>query len=86
MGQEKRVIQYGLEAHAEVLQWLKENTNHTYNIETQYNYEPSKMFPSGSAKISLYIDDATLGKLQKLLNPTKRKKNANKGMPPKQGW
>ena len=44
------------------------------------------MFPNGSAKIELYLDTASLGKLQKLLNPNKPKKNASKGMPPKEGW
>lgn len=37
-GQSKRVIEYDLSVHGEVLQWLKENTNHSFNVETEYNY------------------------------------------------
>jgi hypothetical protein len=44
------------------------------------------MFPSGSAKISIDLDEAALGRLQKFLNPSKDKKKGDKGMPPKEGW
>ena len=38
-GHKKRDIEYGLEHHSDILDWIKKNTNHTYNIEAEYNYE-----------------------------------------------
>jgi hypothetical protein len=85
-GQEKRVIEYDLDAHADVIQWLKENTNHSYNVETEYNYEPSPQFPHGSVTISIFLDQVAAGKLRKMLKHDDPNKKISKGMPPKEGW
>lgn len=69
--------------HADVLQWIKTNTNHTFNIETEYNYEKSRLYPNGSVKIKVDLDDASIGKLNKFLNPDKSRSKSQKGMPPK---
>jgi hypothetical protein len=36
--------------------------------------------------ISIQVDDAIYGKLQRFLNPDQEKKVNRKGMPPKEGW
>lgn len=69
--------------HADVLDWIKTNTNHTFNIETEYNYEKTWQYPNGSVKIKLDLDDASMGKLNKYLNPDKKRSKGQKGMPPK---
>lgn len=33
MGKKKYELEYGLEKHSDVLQWIKTNTNHTFNID-----------------------------------------------------
>lgn len=85
-GMEKRVIEYDLDSHTEVMQWLKENTNHSYNVDAQYNYEPTPFFPKGSVTITLYLDEIAAGKLRKMLRHDNPSKKAQKGMPPKEGW
>jgi hypothetical protein len=69
--------------HEQVLLWLKDNTNHSFNIEADYNYEPSRKYPNGSVKVHLILDEAALGKLTKFLNPDRPKSKGKKGMPPK---
>jgi hypothetical protein len=38
MGKQKYEVEYRLELHEEVLQWIKTNTNHSFNIDTEYCY------------------------------------------------
>ena len=52
-----------------MLEWVKANTSHSFNIEAEYNYEPSKEYPQGSVKIYLNLDDSDTSKLNKFLNP-----------------
>ena len=66
-----------------MLQWLKVNTSHSFNIETEFNYEKSAKFQSGSVKIWLDLDEASINKLNKFLNPNKTRPKGQKGMPPK---
>jgi hypothetical protein len=42
--------------HGEVLEWLRTNTGHSFNVEAEYNYQPSKQFPNGSVLATLYLD------------------------------
>lgn len=79
-------VEYGVENHGDVMLWLKENTNHSHNVQTQYNYKPSALYPNGSVKIEIHLDEAATGKLDKFLNPDRKKEKRSKGMPPKQGW
>ena len=62
-------VEVGLEGQQEVLDWLRANTNHSFNIDTEYNYEPTKEFPAGSAVLMLDLDQVAIGKLEKFLNP-----------------
>lgn len=61
-----------------VLKWLKENTSHSFNIEAEYNYECSKQYPNGSVKIFLDLDEPSINKLEKYLNPNKTKGKSQK--------
>ena len=56
-GQSTRMVEYGIEHHGDVMEWIKKNTSHSYNIESDYNYTPSKEHPHGSVKIYLNLDD-----------------------------
>ena len=85
-GKQKFVVEYGIQSHEAVLNWLKANTNHTFNVESQYNYEPSANYPAGSVKVSLDLDETSINKLNSFLNPYKPRDRKKKGMPPKEGW
>jgi 50S ribosomal subunit-associated GTPase HflX len=85
-GRQKYEVEYGLHIHNEVLQWIKDNTSHSFNIETEYNYVASSKYPSGSVKIFLDLNEASINKLNKFLNPNQNRSKNQKGMPPKEGW
>jgi hypothetical protein len=85
-GKQEHEVEYRLELHEDVLQWIKTHTNHSFNIDAEYNYEKSRQFPHGSVKVKLHLDEPSLNKLNKFLNPDKPRSKSQKGMPPKEGW
>ena len=62
-----RELEYSLDRHHEVVEWLKEFSNLSYDLKEEYNYEPNGQFPNGSVKVNAPMDDATYGKVMKLI-------------------
>lgn len=83
--QKKYEVEYGVELHGEIVQWLKENTNTPYELDTEYDYESTEEYPNGKVKLKIDLDQATMGRLDRVLNPQRKKDKSRKGMPPK-GW
>lgn len=50
-----------------MVDWLKYYTNLSYNLNEQFNYEPTEKFPQGSVQINIHMDDATYGKVMKFI-------------------
>lgn len=68
--------------HQKVVDWLKEHSNISYDINFEHDYKKTKQFPQGSVKVELQLDEATFGKLSKFVNPEKVRDKSKKGMPP----
>lgn len=54
--QKKYEVEYGVELHGEIVQWLKENTNTPYELDTEYDYESTEEYPNGKVKLKIDLD------------------------------
>ncbi len=50
-----------------MVEWLREFSNLSYDLKEEYNYEPTEQFANGSVKVNAPMDDATYGKVMKLI-------------------
>lgn len=61
--------------HPKVVEWLRENSNVSFRLDTEFDYNSTDDFPEGKAILKVHLDEEIFGKLSNFISPTIKKKD-----------